>query len=55
VPRRPDPHSEDTTSPRDDSVARYTASVSGLLDARRDLHGVHPMADLLYDAARWSA
>ena len=46
---------DDRPSPREDSVARWTATVSGLLDARRDLHGVHPMADLVYDAPRWSA
>lgn len=37
------------------SMARYTAGVTHLLDERQDLHGVHPMADLVYDSVRWSA
>lgn len=37
------------------SIDRFTASVTHLLDERRDLRGVTPMADLVYDAVRWSA
>jgi hypothetical protein len=29
--------------------------LSALLDARPELHGVHPPADWAYDALRWSA
>jgi hypothetical protein len=37
------------------SADRFTASVTHLLDVREDLHGVAAMADLIYDAVRWSA
>jgi hypothetical protein len=37
------------------SLSRWTASVVDLLEKRSDLHGVAPMADLVYDATRWSA
>ena len=37
------------------ALSRWTASVVTLLDQRRDLHGVSPMAELVYDAARWTA
>lgn len=40
---------------RTTTVDRFTASVTHLLDVREDLHGVAPMADLIYDAVRWSA
>jgi hypothetical protein len=46
---------DDALDQRSVSLTRWTASVVHLLDERRDLHGVAPMADLVYDAARWSA
>lgn len=46
---------DDLQTRRAASVARYTASVTELLDHRADLHGVHRMADLVYDSVRWSA
>ena len=50
-----EPQSDDLQTRRAVSVARYTASVTELLDHRADLHGVHKMADLVYDSVRWSA
>ncbi|MDO9457837.1 hypothetical protein [Nocardioides sp.] len=46
---------DDVTARRSTAIDRFTASVTHLLDERADLHGVHPMADLVYDAVRWSA
>lgn len=45
----------DAESRRAAQMARFTASVTALLDHREDLHGVAPMADLVYDHVRWSA
>lgn len=42
-------------SSRAESTAKHWHSVSELLDVRTDLVGVHPMADLIYDAVRWTA
>lgn len=46
---------DDRLAKRAESVDRFTASVTHLLDERSDLQGVTPMADLIYDAVRWSA
>ncbi|MEO9325768.1 hypothetical protein ABFT23_19910 [Nocardioides sp. C4-1] len=46
---------DDVATRRAISMARFTAGVTHLLDERHDLHGVHPMADLVYDSVRWSA
>ena len=35
--------------------SRHTHALTSLLDSRRDLRGVHPLADLVDDAVRWSA
>lgn len=50
----PTPHDE-LVARRALSVARHTASVTHLLDEREELYGVAPMADLIYDAVRWTA
>lgn len=46
---------DDALDQRTVSLSRWTASVVDLLEKRSDLHGVAPMADLVYDATRWSA
>lgn len=51
VTRLPDP---DPTR-REIATARHWHQVHDLLEARDDLHGVHPLADLIHDAVRWSA
>jgi hypothetical protein len=38
-----------------DRAIRTIRGLSGLLDTRPDLHGVHAPADLTYDAIRWTA
>ena len=35
--------------------SRHAHALTSLLDSRRDLRGVHPLADLVDDAVRWSA
>lgn len=40
---------------RELAAARHWHSVNDLLEARHELYGVHPLADLIYDAVRWSA
>ena len=34
---------------------QHAHALTSLLDSRRDLRGVHPLADLVDDAVRWSA
>ena len=34
---------------------RHSHALTSLLDSRRDLRGVHALADLVDDAVRWSA
>ena len=52
---RTTPLSEHDASRRQESLDRHWLSVSALLEERADLQGVHAMADLIYDAVRWSA
>jgi hypothetical protein len=55
--QRPAPVSDiaSARTTREESTARHWHSVMVLLDERTDLVGVHPMADLIYDAVRWTA
>jgi hypothetical protein len=46
------PHGPEAARERADRTMR---GLSELLDARPELHGVHPPADWAYDALRWSA
>jgi hypothetical protein len=46
------PHGPEAARDRAD---RTMGGLSALLDARPELHGVHPPADWAYDALRWSA
>jgi hypothetical protein len=46
------PHGPEAARERAD---RTMQGLSELLDARPELHGVHPPADWAYDAVRWSA
>lgn len=34
---------------------RHSHALTSLMDSRRDLRGVHALADLVDDAVRWSA
>lgn len=54
--------SDALTDPLDRSVARRDAlrirhaqSLTRLMEERADLRGVHPLADLVDDAIRWTA
>ena len=38
-----------------DLACRHLAGVSGLLNARLDLRGVHAWADIVEESVRWSA
>jgi hypothetical protein len=38
-----------------DLACRHLAGVSGLLNARLDLRGVHAWADVVEESVRWSA
>ncbi len=49
----PDPAADVTR--RELATVRHWHSVNDLLEHRADLYGVHPLADLIYDAVRWSA
>lgn len=40
---------------RDESEARRAHAAGVLLDTRRDLEGISPVAEHFRDAARWSA
>ena len=51
-PGRGRPHGPEAARQRADRTMR---GLSELLDARPELHGVHPPADWAYDAVRWSA
>ena len=49
-------------TPQDRSLARrielrdrHAAKLARLMEERRDLRGVHPLADFVDDAVRWSA
>ncbi|WP_139978044.1 hypothetical protein [Nocardioides litoris] len=53
--RRPALGRTEPDAKRAEAVDRWTASVTALLDERRDLRGVTKMADLVHDATRWSA
>ncbi len=46
------PHGPEAARERADRTMR---GLGELLDARPELHGVHPPADWAYDAVRWSA
>ena len=46
---------EDRIEARRDFRLRRTGDLTHLLTEREDLRGVHPVADLLDDAVRWSA
>jgi hypothetical protein len=35
--------------------SRHTHALVRLMDQRADLRGVHPLADLVADSARWTA
>jgi hypothetical protein len=40
---------------RELATARHLHLVHALLENREDLYGVHPLADLVHDAVRWTA
>lgn len=46
---------DETTTRREESTLRHRQSVVRLFEHREDLHGVHPMADLVFDAVLWTA
>ncbi|WP_151083999.1 hypothetical protein [Nocardioides cynanchi] len=56
-----DPHRRGPGRPRGDADAdrdraiRTTGGLAVLLTNRPDLHGVHPPADLAFEAIRWTA
>ncbi|GEB14978.1 hypothetical protein ACIRN4_01560 [Pimelobacter simplex] len=55
-------NTDDELTPEDRTVARraalrnrHTAGLTRLMEQRRDLRGVHPLADFVDDALRWTA
>lgn len=47
---------EDTrTASRDQQQARRAREIVSLLERRSELRGLHPLADLVADAVRWTA
>lgn len=49
------PHDLDRARRRESLKAKHTQSLVRLMEDRDDLRGVHPLADLVDDAVRWSA
>lgn len=43
------------TDRRRELAFRHTTAVAELIGRRRDIHGVVPMADLLYESVLWAA
>jgi hypothetical protein len=50
-----DPELERIRSQRSSLKDRHSRELSRLLDKRKDLEGVHALADLVSDSLRWSA
>jgi hypothetical protein len=50
-----DPELERIRAQRSTLKDRHSRDLSRLLDKRKDLEGVHALADLVSDSLRWSA
>ena len=55
TPTAPCARAEVLRQQRERLQTRHAHALTSLLDSRRDLRGVHPLADLVDDAVRWSA
>lgn len=55
VDQRVDRRAERLREQRERLETRHARALTSLLDTRRDLRGVHALADLVDDAVRWTA
>lgn len=49
------PSDEAVSAPTRDRTIRHTSGLDDLMQRRRDLEGVVPMADLIRESLRWTA